>query len=107
MKFDRYKSEVGVRIRKIRYARNMTQSELANAIGRSQPSINQIESGKVFPEGKTLYWLGKALDTPVNQFFPDTVPNRILGSSVLGLLWIRLRLWWYCRARNKAGQDPS
>jgi len=54
MKFDSYKSEVGVRIRKLRYARNMTQSELAKAIGRSQPSINQIESGKVFPEGETL-----------------------------------------------------
>ncbi|HWK56533.1 MAG TPA: helix-turn-helix transcriptional regulator [Parapedobacter sp.] len=107
MKFDSYKSEVGVRIRKLRYARNMTQSELAKAIGRSQPSINQIESGKVFPEGETLYRLGKALKTPVNQFFPDTVPNRILGSSVFGLLWLRFRYWWYRRRRNKTGQDPS
>lgn len=105
MKFDSYKSEVGVRIRKVRYARNMTQTELAKAVGRSQPSINQIESGKVFPEGETLYRLGKALNTPVSQFFPETVPNRILGSSVLGVLWMRIRYWWYRRTHSKPGRE--
>ena len=105
MKFDSYKSEVGARIRQIRYARDMTQTELAKAVGCSQPSITQIENGRVFPEGETLYRLSKALDTPVSQFFPETVPNRILGSSVLGVLWMRIRYWWYRRTHRKPDRE--
>ncbi|MEC3881605.1 helix-turn-helix transcriptional regulator [Parapedobacter sp. 10938] len=107
MKFDNYKSEVGIRIMKARLERDMTQHQLAKAIGRTQPSITQIESGKVLPGTAILFELGKVLDKPVNHFFPDTVPNRMFGSSVVGLVWMRIRYWWYRRTRNKTGQSPS
>ncbi len=106
MNFKSFKNELATRILKARKARGLTQKELAKAIGHSQSSINQIESGKVFPTQETLFKLGKALKIPVNQFFPETVPNRVLGSSTVGLLWIRVRRWWY-RRRNKSGASAS
>jgi len=107
MNFDKYKRELGTNILKLRRKRGLTQKELAEAIGCKQPLITQIESGKALPGPGTLFKLGKALDTPIGRLFPDTVPNRMLGSSIMGLLWIRLRYWWYLRKRNNSGASKS
>jgi len=107
MNFEKYKFELGARIMKARLKKGLTQDQLAKAIGCSQPAITQIESGKSLPGTGTLFKLGKALDTSVNRFFPETVPNRVLGSTIFGLLWVRIRHWWYRRKRNKSVERAS
>lgn len=103
MDFKEYKLELGSRILKARRNKGLTQREVAKAIGHSQSSITQIESGKVLPRTDTLFKLSKALDTPVNKFFPEVVPNGMLGFSFLGMLWVRFRYGWYRRKRKNSG----
>lgn len=39
--------ELGNKIRAIRTAKGMNQTEFANSIGKDQPSVNRLENGKV------------------------------------------------------------
>jgi len=54
-------SEVGERLRSLRVAAGLTQSQLAD--GRfSKEYVSQIERGKTRPTGETLEWLAEKLD---------------------------------------------
>jgi transcriptional regulator with XRE-family HTH domain len=54
-------SEVGDRLRSLRVAAGLTQSQLAD--GRfSKEYVSQIERGKTSPTGETLEWLARRLD---------------------------------------------
>lgn len=41
--------QLGSRVREIRIQKGLTQTELANKIGKDHPSINKLENGKVNP----------------------------------------------------------
>ena len=41
--------QLGSRVKEIRLNKGMTQTELANKIGKDHPSINKLENGKVNP----------------------------------------------------------
>lgn|SRR5690606_28117678 len=107
MEFDSWDFDIGIRVRKARDRRGMTQVSLAKATGLTQSAIAQIESGKIQPKFKTLFLISKALDISLSAFFGDTVPNHILGASIFGQLWWRLRYWWYRRNRNKSIRKAS
>src|SRR5690606_6936592 len=107
MAFKKTRFEISARILKARMKKGYTQSNLADAIGVKQPAVAQWEQGETMPKLETLMLVSKELDQPLSDFFPDTVANRLLGDSLVGLLWIRLRYWWYRRTRNKTDQRPS
>jgi transcriptional regulator with XRE-family HTH domain len=63
-------TEVGKEIKRMREGKGWSQAELAVYAGSSQPTVNQIESGKRNPSTATLVKLARALDVEVADFFP-------------------------------------
>lgn len=62
--------ELGKRIKEARLARKMTQSDVVgDFITRNM--LSQIESGTANPSVKTLTYLAKVLQLPVNYLLPD------------------------------------
>ncbi len=62
--------ELGKRIKEARLARKMTQSDVVgDFITRNM--LSQIESGNATPSVKTLTYLAKVLQLPVNYLLPD------------------------------------
>lgn len=84
-------NDIGTRILKIRLQKELKQQTVAEAAQISQAAYSKIESGKSIPRIETLWLIAKCLQVPITHFFPDTVQNRILGETVLGLLWKRIR----------------
>ncbi len=75
--------ELGKRIKEARLARKMTQSDVVgDFITRNM--LSQIESGTATPSVKTLTYLAKVLQLPVNYLLPDEleVPDES-GNSAL------------------------
>ena len=63
-------AELGKRIKEARLARKMTQSDVVgDFITRNM--LSQIESGNATPSVKTLTYLAKVLQLPVNYLLPD------------------------------------
>jgi transcriptional regulator with XRE-family HTH domain len=58
-------------IKNLRDKAGMNQSELANAAGLSQKAISEIESGKTWPDHKTVALLAKALRVAETDLFND------------------------------------
>lgn len=50
----RHKSTIGANLRRLRLTRDMSQSDVARAIGVESPTISRIESGKAIPSGHTM-----------------------------------------------------
>lgn len=63
-------SEIGKEIKRMREGKGWSQAELAVYAGSSQPTVNQIESGKRNPSTRTLEKLAAALGEEVASFFP-------------------------------------
>lgn len=53
----------------MREARGLTQAELAQRIGKHQPNIARLESGRFEPSLRTALALAVALDTTVEDLF--------------------------------------
>ena len=74
---EKFRAELGNRIREARVAKNMTQGELAHATGYSDENgksiISKIENGKVEPPISKLLTFATALDTSVMELmgWPD------------------------------------
>ena len=64
---ERIKQLLGVRIKKLRRLRGLTQEELAELVGVSVRSLSHIECGESFPS-KSLYKLATALDVSIGEF---------------------------------------
>ena len=63
-------AELGKRIKEARLARKMTQQDVVgDFITRNM--LSQIESGTATPSVKTLTYLAKVLQLPVNYLLPD------------------------------------
>ena len=59
--------QLGSRIRDLRKIRNMTQAELAHAIGKDQQSIQRLEAGKVNPSFFYLHEIAKGLGITIQK----------------------------------------
>ena len=75
--------ELGKRIKEARLARKMTQSDVVgDFITRNM--LSQIESGNATPSVRTLTYLAKVLQLPVNYLLPDEleVPDESGNSAI-------------------------
>jgi len=54
--------ELGERVRGLREAKGMSQSELARRIGSTQPAVARLEAGGVAPRLETLERIAAALE---------------------------------------------
>ena len=59
--------QLGERVKAIRIQKGLTQTELANRIGKDHPSINELENGKVNPSYYFLYEVATGLGISVNE----------------------------------------
>jgi transcriptional regulator with XRE-family HTH domain len=63
------KARFGKRLRQIRRYQDLTQEQLAEAIGVSVAFLSNIERGLNAPSFETLEKLAQALRTPVHELF--------------------------------------
>lgn len=63
-------SGIGREVKRLREERGWSQAELAVYSESSQPTVNQIESGKRNPSTRTLEKLAGALKVEVADLFP-------------------------------------
>ena len=61
------------RIKEIRNKKNISQVQLAELLGITQPSLAAIESGKRVPKLETLMRIAAALDTSVLSLLPSEI----------------------------------
>jgi transcriptional regulator with XRE-family HTH domain len=61
--------QLGLKVRSIRLAKNLTQTELANIIGKYHPSINRLEKGKINPSYIFLLEVAEGLGISIVDFF--------------------------------------
>ena len=59
--------QLGLRIRELRKLKNMTQAELAHAIGKDQQSIQRLEAGKINPSFFYLHEIATGLGVSMQQ----------------------------------------
>ncbi|WP_421590756.1 helix-turn-helix domain-containing protein [Shinella sp. M27] len=57
--------EIGANVKELRRVKNMTQADLADAIGRTTDAISQIERGVNVPSLETLLSLSRGLAVPI------------------------------------------
>lgn len=65
------KEELGLRIRTMRKSRQMTQEDLAKAIGQSASSITMYETGRREPDLETLESLADVFNVPLVSLVTD------------------------------------
>jgi transcriptional regulator with XRE-family HTH domain len=59
--------ELGNKIRTLRTAKGMNQTEFANSIGKDQPSVNRLENGKINPGYLYLRQIAKGLGVELRE----------------------------------------
>ena len=59
--------QLGLRVKEIRLQKGLTQTELANKIGKDHPSINKLENGKVNPSYIFLCEVADGLDISIKE----------------------------------------
>lgn len=59
------------RLRELLESRHISQTELANRIGCTQPAISQMLNRNCRPQKKTILKLAEALDVPPEKLWPD------------------------------------
>ena len=62
---------IGTRIKMLRFAKHMQQTELAKRMGISQTHMSNIESGRNNVTVDNLYKLHEILECPMSSFFLD------------------------------------
>ena len=62
---------IGTRIKMLRFAKHMQQTELAKRMGISQTHMSNIESGRNNVTVDNLYKLHEILECPMSSFFVD------------------------------------
>ena len=66
--------KIGVNIKKIREAKNLSQKEVALAVGMDQSQYSKIENGKTDPSTSTLLKIAKAMKIKAADLFEaDTI----------------------------------
>lgn len=59
--------ELGKYVRKIREEKGLSQTELANIIGKDQPSIQRLEAGNINPSFFYLYEIADGLGIKIYE----------------------------------------
>ncbi|ASS50895.1 MAG: hypothetical protein A3D31_17280 [Candidatus Fluviicola riflensis] len=59
--------QLGLKVKEIRLQKGLTQTELANKIGKDHPSINKLENGKVNPSYIFLCEVAEGLNIDIKQ----------------------------------------
>lgn len=68
---DSFKSYLAGRLKSQRKQAGLTQAELADAIGRTDEAISNIERGRSLPNLETLVAISQTLGIPIRDFFPS------------------------------------
>lgn len=63
--------QLGLKVKEIRLQKGLTQTELANKIGKDHPSINKLENGKVNPSYIFLCEVAEGLGTNIRNVLPE------------------------------------
>ena len=58
---------LGNHIRKIREKKGLSQSDLANVVGKDQQSVHRLESGNINPSFYYLFEISKGLGVSVKE----------------------------------------
>lgn len=61
--------QLGSRVKELRNQKGLTQTELANKIGKDHPSINKLENGKVNPSYIFLCEVSLGLGIDLKEMF--------------------------------------
>lgn len=70
----------GQRLKTLRTERNLSQSELAEKVGKADDTISKLETGTTSTRLSTVFDLADALDVSFLDFF-DWIPARKLSSE--------------------------
>ncbi len=68
--------DVGLRLKELREARNISMRTLATKSGLSANALSMIERGKTSPSVSTLYKLADALGVSITAFFGDEADKK-------------------------------
>ena len=63
--------KLGLRVRELRLAKSLSQTDLAFKIGKGQPSINRLEKGKINPSILYLLEIANGLEIKVSDLLED------------------------------------
>lgn len=66
------KNIIGSNIKRYRKEKKITQSKLAELIGKSESTIQKYESGKVIPDSRILGEIAQVLDIPITHILGAT-----------------------------------
>lgn len=72
MKHSDYLKKLGLNIKRIRIAKEMTQVDLAYTCGFEKQNMQRIEAGKTSPTLKTLLKISEALEVDITDLI---IPN--------------------------------
>ncbi len=61
--------KLGNRIKELRKAKGLSQTDLAHKCGKDSQSLERVENGKTNPSAYYLYEVAKALKIPVKDLF--------------------------------------
>lgn len=75
--------DIGVRIRRAREARGLSQEQLAEMISRTQFSVSEYESGKRRIYAHDLPNIARALGVPLMYFYEDALSDADLDATLL------------------------
>lgn len=70
-KMDSQEATFALRLRELMDAKHISQTELAERIGCSQPAISQMLNRNCRPQKKTILKLAEALNVPAQDLWPD------------------------------------
>ena len=87
---DEMSIQIGKRIREERKHKGCTLQELADQVNLSTPYLSQIENGRTNININTLEKIGKALNTPVINFFVDNSSSEISVIRKVDRRWLTL-----------------
>ena len=91
METKNYLRSIGTLIQETRLARNMTQSELAKALGTSQSAINRIENGGQNISVEMLSRIGEVLSSEILRLNKDGKTNFVVsgGKKLKGCIEVK------------------
>ena len=69
-------SQIGIEVRQLRKALELTVAELGISAGISTGMLSKIENGSISPSLTTLRALAKSLNVPISRFFRETEERR-------------------------------
>ena len=69
MQKETFLKKLGNRIKELRKAQGMSQTDLANKCGKDSQSLERVENAKTNPSAYYLMELAKALKVPIKDLF--------------------------------------